>query len=190
MAKKRRYTEDFYLETGLSKEDIIQKLSFYFTNIKVGDQVIELVRSPKVYHFLAVRGKAIIQLKSDEADSKTVMDGIVHPFVLFSRAGSLIFLILVAICSGVLLLFPFNGYILSGFIIEWLLATIFAPYLLFACTFIWMTLILFSSVININTFITLTAAWLLTFWIIHLSLSFNKRQLKKYFMRKIRNALR
>ena len=189
MDKKRRYTEEFYLETGLSKDDIIQKLSFYFTNISVYDQFIELVRNPKIYHFLAVRGKATIQLRHNEEEQKTIMDGIVRPFIFFSRAGSFIFLILVAICSGILLMFPFNGYILSGFIIEWLLATVFAPYLLLACTFIWMVLVLFSSVITINTIVTLIAAWLLTVWIIHLSLSFNKRQLKRYYTRKIKKIL-
>ncbi|HWJ26779.1 MAG TPA: hypothetical protein VNS32_09565 [Flavisolibacter sp.] len=190
MKKKSRYTEDFHFETNLTKEDVIQKLTQYYTEIKTNEEMIELVRTPKAHHFLAVRGKAILQINDTVTDHQSILEGWVKPFIFFSRAGSFIFLILVAICSGIMLMFSFNTYILAGFILEWLLATIFAPYLLLACTFILMVLILANSIININTIVTIILAWLLTLWIIHLSLSFNKRQLKRYYTRSLKKALR
>jgi hypothetical protein len=175
MKLTKAYTDHFSLETARTKEDVLERIRNRFKSTVITGDRAEIFHHPSPFYFFAGRGKTIVDLSITENGSTMIFCQI-HPGLLHPNANSLLVLVTLAALTFGLFQLPISIFTVLGFITVWVIMAITAPFLLMLILVAWTMLVAFDS--GIENLMIVGAVWVIFFYLIHLLVAHNKKQLR------------
>jgi hypothetical protein len=173
-----KYKDRFTIEAEQSKEVLMEEITQRIKKYKRFDDTIEFIQKKTIFDFFMVPGKIKIKL-SDIEEGKTRLDCEITPVPFYFSAGQYIFLIILIINSVITYNAPLSIYTAVVLLITWILLTFISLYLILLIVIVF-TLIFLISSFSTNTLLSVVAAWLIAYWIVHLTLRYRRVKLQRF----------
>lgn len=173
------YKEEILIDIQKNKADVASAIRSAAGNAIISGDHFEIRRHNSFLHLLAPTGKIDIRLSQKE--EVTNLACIIRPSIFTFRSAAGFTILSIAVWSLIFWFFPLNVYMAVFFVLHWIVMCFVALYLLVGFMAL-LTILL--TIYNFYDFPLqyVIVAWIVTLFITHLTLRYNRASLKQYLL--------